>query len=76
MFSSPLFPFPLGSCPIFSQGLIFPSQSTLYWFGLGFCCERGREERHAAAIWEDDGSSSLPSYLYSPSNEVGCLGLV
>jgi len=26
------------------------SQSTLYWFGLGFCCEKGREERHATAI--------------------------
>jgi hypothetical protein len=28
------------------------SHSTLYWFGLGFCCERGREERHAAAVLE------------------------
>jgi hypothetical protein len=54
------------------------SQSTLYCFGLGFCCERGMEERHAAAVWEEDGSSSLSSlYLYSPSNEVGCVwGLV
>jgi len=26
------------------------SQSTLYWFGLGFYCERRREERHAATV--------------------------
>jgi hypothetical protein len=25
------------------------SQGTLYWFGLGFCWEGGKEEQHVAA---------------------------
>jgi hypothetical protein len=28
------------------------SQSNLYWSDSRFCCERGREERHAAAGFE------------------------
>ena len=42
------------------------SQCTLYWFGLGFRQEGGREEQHAAGhaaiadnFWEEEGSPSL-----------------
>jgi hypothetical protein len=54
------------------------SQGTLYWFGLGFCCERGREERHAAAVlgrgWIILSLSSL--YLYSHEMRWVVWGLV
>jgi len=51
-FSSPLFSFPsrqLSTLLSRSHLSLTLSPSTLYWFGLGFCWERGREERHAAA---------------------------
>jgi len=45
------------------------SQGTLYWFGLGFCWERGREERHAAAgdnFGKRMGHPLSPPCIYTP----------
>jgi hypothetical protein len=53
---------------------------TLYWFGLSFRWEKGREERHATVadnIGKRKGHLlSLYFHLYFPLNEMGCLGLV
>jgi len=54
----------------------------LYWFGLGFHWEGGKEEQHAAttdSFGKRKGhllSLSLSLHSYSALNEVGCLGLV
>jgi hypothetical protein len=53
-----VFSFPLGNCPIsfsssqlslsLSLSLSHVQRGTLYWFGLDFHWEGGREEKHAA----------------------------
>jgi hypothetical protein len=63
-----------------THALTHVQRDTLCWFGLSFCWKGGREERHAT-VADNFGKGkghllSLSLHLYSPLNEVGCLGLV